>query len=216
MRRNRRSRKQLRRKDIRRYRRSMSKSMRRNRRSRKQLRRKEMRRYRRSMRKQRRKHKRNKRRHNKSKYPQTGKKPSRYARRRKFKPKYVRDRITSGSQIYSNQYLMSQNKRYMAKLDQSGNFNVYKLSGNKKINKWSTNTKGKGVQPYRLKLKSNGNLVLYDAKNYKIWTSRTKRLNAKPQIYSLIMKNNGNLVLMIRNRQVWSTNTWENKTSKKN
>jgi len=172
--------------------------MKRNRRSKRHLRRRELRSYRKSIRKprkHRRIHKRYRRRQNKKRYPHTGKKPHRNTKGKKSKPKYGRDRMTSGNQIYSNQYLMSQNKSYMAKLGKSGNFTVYKVSGNKKIKKWSSNTKGKGVQPYRLKLKSNGNLVLYDSKNYKIWTSRTKRLNTRPQRYNLIMKKQWELSL---------------------
>jgi len=129
--------------------------------------------------------------------------------RKKSSPKFIRNKLISGDQIYSNQYLMSKNRRYIAKLEKDGSFAVYRISGRSKKLKWSTKTSGKGVEPYRLRLKSNGNLIIFDSRNYKIWSSNTNRAKSI-HTYSLIMKNNGNLVLMVRNKQVWSTNTWEN------
>jgi len=96
----------------------------------------------------------------------------------------------------------------MARLEKDGRLAVYKLSGRSNKLKWSTKTSGKGVEPYRLRLKSNGNLIIFDSRNYKIWSSNTNRAKSI-HTYSLIMKNNGNLVLMVKDKQVWSTNTWE-------
>jgi len=128
--------------------------------------------------------------------------------RKKSPLKFVRNKLISGDQIYSNQYLMSSNRKYMARLEKDGRLAVYKLSGRSNKLKWSTKTSGKGVEPYRLRLKSNGNLIIFDSRNYKIWSSNTNRAKSI-HTYSLIMKNNGNLVLMVKDKQVWSTNTWE-------
>jgi len=58
--------------------------------------------------------------------------------RKKSPLKFVRNKLISGDQIYSNQYLMSSNRKYMARLEKDGRLAVYKLSGRSNKLKWST------------------------------------------------------------------------------
>lgn len=66
--------------------------------------------------------------------------------------------LTSGNEIYANQYLSSPNKKFIAKLQTDGNFVIY----NSDSSIWSTQTHVESNQSPLLAVQADGNIVLYN------------------------------------------------------
>ena len=77
--------------------------------------------------------------------------------------------LTSGNEIYANQYLSSPNKKFIAKLQTDGNFVIY----NSDSSIWSTQTHVESNQSPLLAVQADGNLVAYDSEGTAIWWSGT-------------------------------------------
>ncbi|CAF5214784.1 unnamed protein product, partial [Rotaria magnacalcarata] len=71
---------------------------------------------------------------------------------------------------------------------------------------WSSNSTGKGQEPFRLIMQDSGNLLIRDAKNQLIWSTRTAGKGVKP--HYLVMQIDRNLVLYDGHHQpIWASNT---------
>lgn len=87
-----------------------------------------------------------------------------------------RDKLHQGynGTLQQNEFLKSPTKEYYARLQDDGNFVIYKTSDFRSHNAiWASNTHGKGHKPYRLTCQEDGNLVLYDHHNKPLWASDT-------------------------------------------
>ncbi|KAL4456148.1 hypothetical protein ABPG74_014109 [Tetrahymena malaccensis] len=89
-------------------------------------------------------------------------------------PNYTKDRLPQGKRLDQDKWLVSQNQKFQAGIQEDGNLIVMSFSDN----------------PHKLQLQSNGNLELQDYRNAKLWESDT--LNQGQGPYILIMQNNGN------------------------
>jgi hypothetical protein len=106
------------------------------------------------------------------------------------------DTIVSGEFIYPNQYILSEDGRYAAILQNDGNFVVYGPNYN-----WVWQLYSAGQSITRLTLQQDGNLVLFNSSSQAYWHSHTWW--AGPS--SLTIQNDGNLVLSNANGVTWSS-----------
>ncbi|KAL4456145.1 hypothetical protein ABPG74_014106 [Tetrahymena malaccensis] len=124
-------------------------------------------------------------------------------------PNYTKDRLSQGKKLDQDKWLVSQNQKFQAGIQEDGNLVVISLVNNQRICTFSSMNKKKGDAPHKLALNSNGNLEIQDYRNAKLWDSDT--LNQGQGPYILIMQNDGNLVLFDRNKNItWNTNTKSN------
>jgi hypothetical protein len=123
---------------------------------------------------------------------------------------YTSDRFKQSS-LTKGKKMMSKNGNYWAIIIDNGNLAIY---SSKSINKkgydnmiWSTNinTTSKSGDT-KLVMKGDGDLVLLDNKNTKLWSTNTALKGKAP--YSVIMQNDGNLVLYTsEGKQLWESKT---------
>lgn len=74
----------------------------------------------------------------------------------------------------ANPYDLPSPSVYNLVMQSDGNLVLYKYPANRaRTPIWSSNTYGRGVQPYRLVLQNDRNLVLYDGRNSALWSSNT-------------------------------------------
>jgi hypothetical protein len=106
-----------------------------------------------------------------------------------------------------NSYLVSMNKKYYARLEEDGNFVIYKGNNFTQENAvWCSFTKGQGKGPYSLRMLKNGNLILYDGNKQPLWASNTFMGGKAP--FRLVIENNMNLVIYdTKNNSIWSSET---------
>ncbi|MFY7890492.1 MAG: hypothetical protein ACOVOW_16370 [Spirosomataceae bacterium] len=108
--------------------------------------------------------------------------------------------LEAKSLLKLNQSKNSPNRIYKLSLTQDGNIILTKKGA--KI--WDTQTGGKGVEV--LKVEKNGNLVAYDSKWNRIWSSDTEGKGDRTTI--LTIQDDGNLVLYKNGKEaLWSSNT---------
>lgn len=104
--------------------------------------------------------------------------------------------------LHKNQYLASSNGRFIAKMQDDGNFVVY----NTDTMLWQTGTDYSGSGDRRLALQNDGNIVIYDSTNTALW-NMWGEISSHLQAYRLIMQDDGNLVAYSANNSpVWYTN----------
>ena len=115
-----------------------------------------------------------------------------------FSSQYLGAQLNVNQIIYGNQYIMSDDNRFLLILQDDGNLVLY---GPGYIPLWSAGTAGKGGT--HLTLQSDGNLVLYTANNVAVWASGTHNSGAN----ELLIQNDGNAVLYSPNGAKWSTGT---------
>ncbi|KAL4456144.1 hypothetical protein ABPG74_014105 [Tetrahymena malaccensis] len=121
-------------------------------------------------------------------------------------PNYTKDRLPQGKRLDQDKWLVSQNQKFQAGIQEDGNLIVMSFSNYQPLCIFSSMNKKKGDNPHKLQLHSNGNLELQDYRNAKLWESDT--LNQGQGPYILIMQNNGNLALFDGKQNIiWSTNT---------
>src|SRR5690606_34699025 len=112
------------------------------------------------------------------------------------KPEKKKDKDTLGNDetLKENEYLKSKNGKYYARMQDYGNFVLYKSDDFSASNAfWASQTGGIGNGPFRLIMQNDGNLVVYD-KNYKpTWDSNS--WNAGAAQYRLVMQDDRNLVI---------------------
>lgn len=108
--------------------------------------------------------------------------------------------LSVNEQLYSNQYLSSDNGNYRLYLQGDGNLVLRDWSN--KASLWSAGTHGKGG--VRLSLQGDGNLVLRNAAGTAVWSTRTAKTDAQ----RLVIQNDANLVLYSSSgNSLWSTGT---------
>ena len=92
-----------------------------------------------------------------------------------------------------------------------GNFVLYKIGGGAL---WSSQTAGKGIGPYILRLEGTNNLVMYDKDSTTIWQSGSAIDHADSSSGYVRMRSNGALVIMRGDdTQLWRSNTKDGKVS---
>ena len=108
--------------------------------------------------------------------------------------------LTVNQELRSNQYLESDNKLFRFYLQGDGNLVLREQSSGRSL--WSSGTNGKGG--IRLKLQTDGNLVLRNKRGSSVWSSKTSKSGG----VRLAMQGDGNLVLYTSSgKSVWSTGT---------
>jgi len=107
------------------------------------------------------------------------------------------------NRIYTNESLVSVNRRYVAAMQLDGNFVIYDLQ--KQIALWETNTAG-GDNPIGrfMAYQPDGNFVLYEANWSPVWASNTHGTT----VGLVYMQNDGNLVVYDQSGVLrWASNT---------
>ncbi len=110
---------------------------------------------------------------------------------------------------------------YYMVMQKDGNLVVYNKNGtalnyqsNEGTNIWQSNTANKGSAPYKAQLDTDGDFVIYDSANTKIWRTYTNLTNTVP---ILSLDNTGGLTLISQNRSnaiQWMSKFDSNKLSK--
>jgi hypothetical protein len=105
--------------------------------------------------------------------------------------------LTTDEELKESEILSSVNNKYFFTLEYNGNLVIYKSKLFIQENKiWSSFTNySLNPHPFKLKLHSDGNLVLIDAKKHKVWSSNTAHNNGNGNYY-LIIQDNGRLAIM--------------------
>ena len=110
------------------------------------------------------------------------------------KPLYSFDRLHPDAELPQGLVLMSKNQAYFAMVQPNGEFSIYVSGHFVASNKiWYTKDIKKGIGPYKLCLKTDGNLVMVDNKEVVIWETGTNGTGKTP--FQLILQDDGNLVL---------------------
>jgi len=108
--------------------------------------------------------------------------------------------LNVNQQLTANQYLASDNAKYRFYLQGDGNLVLRDWTTQQAL--WSAATQGKGGT--RLTLQTDGNLVLYTAKNKAVWSTKTNGKGGQ----RLALQDDANLVLYTAgNSAIWSTGT---------
>lgn len=117
-------------------------------------------------------------------------------------PTHPVDQIYVNQRLASNQKLISKNGRFVAVLQEDGNFVVYRVDAGQPQPLWASNTAG---QPVRfILMQDDGNLVAYSIAAASYWSSGP---TGTTNCY-VIMQNDGNLVVYnTHNRPLWASNT---------
>ena len=102
-----------------------------------------------------------------------------------FYSTYMGDQLDANQSLYGNQYIMSDDNRFLLILQDDGNVVLY---GPGYTSLWSSATGGDGGT--QLLMQSDGNLVLYGSHGA-VWSSATSGTSAN----ELLMQNDGNAVL---------------------
>ena len=114
-----------------------------------------------------------------------------------------RDTIYRDQRLNINEFLISKNGKYKAKMQDDGNFVVYNEHSGKAI--FETNTWAYGAGAFFI-LQGDGNIVLYGRNSEVLW-------HTNPDIFTadkLVMQDDGNLVAYVNNGPpVWASK-WNN------
>ena len=118
-----------------------------------------------------------------------------FSKKTLYKPLYFYDRLHPESILSEGLALMSKNQAYFAFVSPQGQLTVY-VSGHfvpSNIIWCSKNKATDGKNPYSLLLQKDGNLIISNNKEERIWQSNTSLQGKSP--YQLIMQDDGNLVI---------------------
>lgn len=119
-----------------------------------------------------------------------------------WKPDTIRSEDKQGFQLESD------NGKYVARIQDDGNFVVYSMKDKDNVKNaiWNSGTNGKGKGPYRVTMQEDGNLVVYDSTNAALWNSQTNGKGTPD--YKLIMQDDGNLVVYDKTgKATWNSGT---------
>ncbi len=109
--------------------------------------------------------------------------------------------LHNGQILSGNQYLSSNNKRFIAKLNSNGRLSIYNSDGMI----WSSNTSGANA---KLKVQSDGNIVLYNSTGTALWHIWNYAGVDKRVAIRIVMQEDGNLVAYDSNgKAVWWSQT---------
>ena len=107
-------------------------------------------------------------------------------------------KLRKNQELRLGEWLANVNKRYILIMQEDGNLVLSHINLNRVL--WQSNTAGKGD---RLRMESDGNLVIYDKNNQTVWQTNT---SGKGEYLQLLK--DANLVVFDSNRlEVWSTGT---------
>jgi len=124
------------------------------------------------------------------------------------KDAYSQNKLPANHKIAQDSFIMSMNRGYYAKMQEDGNFVVYKSNNFVPSNSvWSSGTHGKGTAPFHLIMQSDANLVIYDKNNKAIWASDTYKKGKFP--CNLLIFDNGNMGIIDGEQNL----IWEAKAS---
>ena len=110
----------------------------------------------------------------------------------------VRNFLTAGEQLESEQFIRSENGEYILILQKLGALDFYKVGGR---HLWSSNTNTASPASNVFKLQGDGNLVLSDESGGVLWQSFT----SGNQDSILFLHDDGQLVLYDKDKKpIWS------------
>lgn len=108
---------------------------------------------------------------------------------------YASCKLPANHKLCQDSFIVSPNKEYYARMQEDGNFVVYKSSNFIPINSlWCSGIKDKGTGPFHLIMQSDANLVIYDKTNNATWSSGTHKKGKFP--CSLCLSDIGNLSIV--------------------
>lgn len=115
--------------------------------------------------------------------------------------------LNKGQTLSQNQFLSSNNKKFIAIMKSDGNFAIYNTD--KML--WSTNTNGKGTGNKSITVQSDGNIVIYDSatpNRSALWAMWNYAGVDRHQAIRLVMQEDGNLVAYSADgKPVWWSKT---------
>ncbi len=110
--------------------------------------------------------------------------------------------LLGGQTLTAGHTLASPDGHYILAMQTDGNLVLYLHNGGFNLRAlWSSGTSGDRGD--RAVLQSNGNLVLYDAKNQALWSTNTSSAGCT----NLVVQEDGNLVLYNSKKAVWASHT---------
>ncbi len=113
--------------------------------------------------------------------------------------------IKTGESLHTDEILKSQNKKFVAKLNEKGELCIYYKNPDFLL--WTSKNNKTGVGPFRATVQDDSNFVIYDANNLAIWHSSTWKKDAIKGNY-LKLCDDGNLVLYDKDdKVVWQANS---------
>lgn len=101
-------------------------------------------------------------------------------------PSHEKGSTLSGTSLFSDDYLISNNRAYKAIMQQDGNFVVYGPSG-----AWTWQSGTYGQTGAHITMQPDGNLVIYNSGGAPVWSSGTYGQSGT----RLVMQDDGNLVI---------------------
>jgi len=110
------------------------------------------------------------------------------------------DSLYPGDALYPNQYLSSQNGKFILLFQTDGNLVIYTCLY---AVVWASNTNG--WPSAVVIMQDDGNLVMYTADGSPIWSTNTHMHGSS----TAVMQNDANFVIYSSSGAVWSTNTWQ-------
>lgn len=130
-----------------------------------------------------------------------------YARR--SQPVVLEKFADLGNSLFMNQSmspleaLTSTNRLYKMVYTEAGEISLVRVANGKVL--WSTESVKKDeTRPGKLKMHSDGNIILYDADDKIYWTSKSNMKGQAP--YRMELQNNGSLAIFDgQNKKIWTT-----------
>lgn len=103
-----------------------------------------------------------------------------------------------------NDQLCSANGDYQLRMQADGNLVTYlKVNGSYSKPIWSVGNWSTSDRPIETCLNFDGNLMIYNAMNYKVWTTRSWSLNSTDPF--TILENNGTLAIYDGDQKLWGS-----------
>lgn len=125
---------------------------------------------------------------------------------------YAANKLPANHKLCQDSFIVSPNKEYYARMQEDGNFVLYKSPNFLPANSlWSSCTKDKGIGPFHLIMQSDANLVIYDKTNKATWSTETHKKGKFP--CSLVLSDIGSLGIVDADfKMIWEArNSFEKK-----
>ena len=118
---------------------------------------------------------------------------------------YAANKLPANHKLSQDSFIVSPNKEYYARMQEDGNFMVYKSPNFLPANGlWSSGTKDQGTAPFHLIMQSDANLVIYDKNNKATWSTETHKKGKFP--CSLCLSDSGSLAIVDADfKMIWET-----------
>ena len=112
--------------------------------------------------------------------------------------------LLAGDEINEMQVLQSENRNYWFTLNYNGNLVFYRRMPKPSLLLWCSHSdRSLSPHPFKLKLHYNGDLILYDAKKQKVWSSNSGHNLSKNKNFKLTIENDGNLFIRDDSNIIW-------------